>query len=156
MKLKTKNFTKNPHIQFDLERLKDPNIAEVFQVKIGRKLTALCILYNDVDAHVNSLKELQLSTTEEVFGRRGKKSQPWVTNVVLDLCDQRQQPKQQKCTSTKTGLEYRKANRNVRKKMKAAKKEWIKEQCKNIEKGMMLGNTKEAYPQGFHQQYPTA
>ena len=36
-------------------------------------------------------------------------------------------------------------NREVRKKMKAAKEEWIKEQVKNIEKGMMSGNSKEAY-----------
>ena len=29
--------------------------------------------------------------------------------------------------------------------MKAAKEEWIEEQCKNIEKAMMLENSKEAY-----------
>ena len=29
--------------------------------------------------------------------------------------------------------------------MKAAKEEWIEEQCKNIKKGMMSGNSKEAY-----------
>ena len=33
-------------------------------------------------------------------------------------------------------------NREVRKKMKAAKEEWIEEQCKNIEKVMMSGNSK--------------
>ena len=35
-------------------------------------------------------------------------------------------------------------NSEVRKKMKAAKEKWIREQCKNIEKGMMSGNSKEA------------
>ena len=35
-------------------------------------------------------------------------------------------------------------NRAVRKKVKAAKEGWVKEQCKNIEKGMMTGNSKEA------------
>ena len=30
-------------------------------------------------------------------------------------------------------------NREVRRKIKAAKKEWIEEQCKSIEKGIMLG-----------------
>ena len=29
--------------------------------------------------------------------------------------------------------------------MKAAKEEWIEEQCKNIEKEMMSGSSKEAY-----------
>ena len=34
-------------------------------------------------------------------------------------------------------------NREVREKLKAAKEEWIEEQCKNIEKGMMSGNSKK-------------
>ena len=29
--------------------------------------------------------------------------------------------------------------------MRAAKKEWTEEQCKNIKKGMMSENSKEAY-----------
>ena len=36
-------------------------------------------------------------------------------------------------------------NREVRKKMKASKEEWTDEHCKNIEKGIMSGNSKEAY-----------
>ena len=76
---------------------------------------------------------------------RRKKIQPWVTSGVLDLCDQRRQLKQQKYTSSEAGLEYRKENREVRKKTKAAKEEWIEEQCKNIEKGMISGNSEEAY-----------
>ena len=36
-------------------------------------------------------------------------------------------------------------NREVRKKSKAVKEEWVEEQCKNTEKGMMPGNIKESY-----------
>ena len=50
-------------------------------------------------------------------------------------------------TSTEAGLEYRKVNREVRRKMKAEKEEWTEKQWKSIEKGMMLGTN----PQGFHQ-----
>ena len=92
------------------------------------KFVALCVLDSDVDNLTYSLKEGQLSTAEEVLGKRRKKIQPWVTNEVLDLCDQRRQLKQQKYKSTEAGLEYRKVNREVRKKMKAAKKGWIEEQ----------------------------
>ena len=66
-----------------------------------------------------------------------KKIQPWVIEKVLDLCDQRRQLKQQKYASTEAGLVYSKVSREVRKKMKAEKAEWIEEQCKNIEKGMV-------------------
>ena len=40
------------------------------------------------------------------------------------LCYQRRQLKKQKYTSTEAGLEYRKVNREVRMKTKAAKEEW--------------------------------
>ena len=45
---------------------------------------------------------------------------------------------------TEAEQENRKVNREVRKKMKAANEEKIEEQCRNIEKGMMSGNSKEA------------
>ena len=123
LKLKTERFVKSPCIGFDLEKIKDPKIAEMFQAKVGGKVAALCVLGSDVDTIANSLKEGLLSTAEEVLGRQRKNIQPRVTNEVLDLCDPRRQLKQQKCTrSTEAGLEYRNVNRKVRK-MKAAKEE---------------------------------
>ena len=52
--------------------------------------------YSKVDTLAKSLKEVLLLTAEEVLGRQKKKIQLWVTNEVLDLCDQRRQLKQQK------------------------------------------------------------
>ena len=79
----------------------------MFQAKVDGKFAALCILDSEIDTLANSLKEGLLATAEEVLGRRRTKIQPWVTNEVLDLSDQREQLKQ-KYTSTEAGLEYRK------------------------------------------------
>ena len=46
-----------------------------------------------------------LSIAEEVLWRQRKKIEPWVTNELLDLCDQRRQLKQQKYTNTEAALE---------------------------------------------------
>ena len=93
----------------------------------------LKVLNADVDTLANNLKEVLHATAEEDLGRQRKKIQPLITNEVLDSCDQKLQMKQQEYTSTEARLEYRKANRKARKKMKAAKEEWIEEQYKNIE-----------------------
>ena len=77
LKLKTKRFTQNPHIQCDPEKLKDLKVIEVFQAKVGGKSVALCDPDRDVDTLANSLKEVLLSTAEEVLGRQKKKIQPW-------------------------------------------------------------------------------
>ena len=53
--LKTKRFARSPRIRFDLKKLKDPKIAEVFQSKAGREFAVL-IFDSDVDTLANSLK----------------------------------------------------------------------------------------------------
>ena len=78
--MKTKHFTKSPRIRFDLEKLQDPIIAEVLQAKVGGKFAALGDPGSDIDTLANSLKDVLLSTAEDVLGRRRKKIQPWVTN----------------------------------------------------------------------------
>ena len=78
----------------------------MFQAKVGGKFAAQCILDSEIDTFANSIKEELLATTEGVLWRQRTKIQPWATNEVLDLSDQREQLRQ-KYTSTKAGLEYR-------------------------------------------------
>ena len=81
-------ITKSPCIRFDLEKLKEPKTAAVFQSKVRGKFSALCFLHSDVDTLANSQKE-----RADLNGSRG----PWETeegdsflvkNEVLDLCGQ--------------------------------------------------------------------
>ena len=102
------------------EKLQDSKTAEVVQAKVGGKFAALYKLDSSTDTLANRLKKRLLATAEGVLWRQRAKIQPWVTNEVLDLSDQREQLKQ-KYTSTEAGLEYRKVNREVRRKMNATK-----------------------------------
>ena len=89
--LKARRCPKSPRIIFDLEKLKDPEVAEIFQTHVGGKCAALSLLDSNVDTHASNIKEVPLTTAEVVLGRQRKKTQPWLTNVVLDLCDKRQE-----------------------------------------------------------------
>ena len=72
-KLKTKHFTEGPPIRFDLEKLEDLKIADVYQAMVGGKLADFCVLDSDIDTLANSLKDVLLSTGEEVLrGQRTK------------------------------------------------------------------------------------
>ena len=98
-------------------------IAEVLQTKVGGKFAALCVLDGDVDTLADSLKEVRLSTVEEVLWRQmrrfnfGSQARFWI------CATEKRQLKRQKYTSTEARLEYRKVNREVERKMKAAKEE---------------------------------
>ena len=70
----------------------------------------------------------------------------------FDLCDERCIQRHKKYTSDEARAQYRKTNKEVRKKMKAAKEGWIEDQCKAIDKGMAVGNSKGSiqHPQDSH------
>ena len=78
LKLKPKGFTKSPPVRFDVEK----------RANRSGKFAALPVLDSDVDTRANSLKEVLLSTAEEVLWRQRKKIEPWVTNEVLHRCYQ--------------------------------------------------------------------
>ncbi|GFR98125.1 hypothetical protein ElyMa_004493600 [Elysia marginata] len=66
------------------------------EAQIGGKFATLTFIDNDVDTMADSLKEVLVSTAEEVLGRKRRTIQPWVTNEVLDLCDKRRELRKRK------------------------------------------------------------
>jgi len=89
MKLKKNKQPANPRIKFDVEKLKDPDVEEIFQAKLGGRFAALTLLDNDINDLTNNFNEAVRETAEEVLGRQRNKHQPWTTNDILDLCDTR-------------------------------------------------------------------
>ena len=89
LKLKAKHCPKNPCICFDLEKLKDPEVTKVFQAQVGGKFAALNLIDSDEETLAGDIKEVLLTTAEEVLGKRWKKIQPWIMNEVQDLCNKR-------------------------------------------------------------------
>ena len=113
LKLKAKRQPKSPRIRFDLDKLKDPEVAEVFQAQVGGKFAALNLLDSDVDTLANNINDVLLTTAEEVLGKQRKKIQPWVTNEVLDLCDKRRELRGAKHTNDEARRQYQQEHREV-------------------------------------------
>ena len=145
LRLKKKPHTANPRIKFDLERLKDPDVADIFQARLGGRFAALSVLDTDLNTLATDLNEVVRVTAEEVLGRQRKKHRPWITNDILDLCDERRALKKNKHSSPEGAAQYRAVNTSVRSKMKEAKENWLDQQCKDIERGFQRGDSKKAY-----------
>ena len=136
----------NKQFKFDLDKLKDPTIAEAFEAMIGGKfaaLTTLCDDDRDTDTITNTLNTAVTDTANEILGKYHTVKKPWVTNDVLDLCDKRRELK--KKSDTEGAKEYRAINQDVKKAMKKAKENWIDEQCQSIEDNLKKNNSKKAY-----------
>ena len=82
-----KPYSANPRIKFDLERLRDPAIADIFLAKQGGRFSALSVTHAELNELTNDFNEVVKETAEEVLGRRRNKHYPWISNDILDLCD---------------------------------------------------------------------
>ena len=145
LKLKTKRCPRSPRIRFDLEKLNDPNVATIFKAQVGGKFAALNLVDGDVDTLASNIKEVLTSTADEVLGKRKKKIKPWVTDAVLELCDERRKLRKDKYANDAARAKYQEAHRAVRSEMRTAKEAWIEKQCATIDNEMSRGNSKTAY-----------
>ena len=112
---------------------------------VGGKFAALTTINQDVDSLANNLKEVLISTAEEVIGRKRSKKQLWFTNDILDLCDERRTLKREKNSSQVAADGYRLLRTRIRKEMRWAKEDWIDNQCRTVEDSMKTGNSKKPY-----------
>ena len=115
-------------IEFDLEKLKDPQVADVFQAIIGSKFAPLTLLNADdteVDTLVNSLNKAMTETASEILGKRRAVKRPLVTTSILDLCDERRALKKGRHETAEGARMYRAINQEIKKNIKKAKESWI-------------------------------
>ena len=124
-----------------MDKLKDPEVAAIFEAKVGGRFAALNLLEEDINSLTDNIKDVLQESAAEVLGKRRKKNKPWATDDILDLCDTRRDLKTKR-VSPSAAQQYSVVNKhiNIRKKMKEAKEKSISDQCDNIEAGMSKGN----------------
>ena len=67
---------KHTRLKFDLEKLKDPNVLESFQSRIGGRFALLTIMNNedtDIDSMITTFNTAVTETASEIFGKHRQK-----------------------------------------------------------------------------------
>ena len=144
VRLKKTKKPKNTRLKFNLDRLKDPSIVESFQATVGGKFAALLTLDDDADALTTKFNAVMTETANDILGKHRRKTQPWVTDEILEMCDKRRDLKKNKKT-TDGATAYKDISKEIRKGMKKAKEDWIQEQCSEVEDSLNRNNSKRAY-----------
>ena len=118
-------------IRFSLEKLKDPNIADFFQVTIGGKFAPLFALENhtEIDALINSFNTAVTETANNILGKHRPAKKPLVTDNILELCDKRRELKQKKNTIEGAKL-YREATSKFNKAREKQRRHGLKNNAK--------------------------
>ncbi|XP_068224983.1 craniofacial development protein 2-like [Palaemon carinicauda] len=146
LRLKTIKKPKNTRMKFNLDRLRDPNIAESFKATVGGKFAPLLTLEEDHSAETltTQLNKVMIESANEMLGNVRGKTQRWVTDEIMDMCDKRKELKKNKTTPT-GATEYREINRKIRKSINQAKEDWIGKQCTEIEEKLEKNNSRRAF-----------
>ena len=147
VRLKMARKPNQPRLRFDLEKLRNPDVACTFQATIGGKVAPLTGLSDedmDMDTMITTYNTAVTDAVSEILGKERRRKKPWVTKDVLDLCDERRDFKKKRYEA-EGAKEYREANRRVQKAVKKAKEDWIGAQCDEIETCLNKNNSKRAY-----------
>ena len=135
VRLKKARKPNQPRLRFDLEKLRDPDVACTFQATIGGKFAPLIELSDediDIDTMITTYYTAVTAPASEILGKERRRKKPWVTKDVLDLCDEMRDLKEKRYEA-EGAKEYREANRRIQKALKEAKEDWIGVQCEEIE-----------------------
>ena len=135
VRLKKARKPNKPRLKFDLEKLRDPDVAYTFQATIGGKFAPLIGLSDediDIDTMITTYNTAVTDAASEILGKERRRKKPWITKDVLDHCDERRDSKKKRYEA-EGAKEYRGANRRIQKAVKKAKEDWMGAQCEEIE-----------------------
>ena len=108
------------------------------------KFAALLTLDDGAEALTTKFNAVVTKRADEILGKNRRKTQPWVTDDILYLCDQRRNLK--KAKSTTSGAEaYREVSKKIRKGMRVVKRRLDTKQCTEIEVNLHRNNSKRAF-----------
>ena len=147
VRLKKARKPNQPRLRFDLEKLRDPDVACTCQATIGGKFAPLIGL-SDEDMDINTIVTIYntavTDAASEILWKERSRKKPWVTKDVLDLWDERRELKKKRYKAERA-KEYREANRRIQKAVMKTKEDWIGAQCEEIETCLNKNNNKRAY-----------
>ena len=68
-----------PRLRVNLEKLKDPQVADLFEATIGGKFAALNLLEKNIDSLTENIHGALIDTVSEVLDKARKKEKRWMT-----------------------------------------------------------------------------
>ena len=113
VRLKKVRKPNQPRLRFDLEKLRDPDVACTFQATTGGKFAPLIGLSDedmDIDTMITTYNTAVTDAASEILGKERRRKKPWVAKDVLDLCDERRELKKRRYEAERA-KEYMEANR---------------------------------------------
>lgn len=146
IKLRLKSMTNKPRYnhRLDTNQLQDQTKRQSYQTIIENNLRNIHSICN-LDDHALQIEEAIKEAVQASIASRKTAKKPWISAQTLNLAEKKRKAKQLKHLSTNHNNTYKDLCNEVKKSARKDKNQWIQEQCEEIQKGLQIGNNKQAY-----------
>jgi hypothetical protein len=128
----------------DVNRLRDEKIKQSYSAALTKQIKEIeptCSL----EEHAIKIEQAIKTTVEATVPAKRIAKKPWISEETLKLADEKRRLKQLKNVSLEYTQQYKGLCRKVKRSARQDKEHWIQDQCEQAEKGLNIGNTREAY-----------
>ena len=146
IKLRLEKLNNKPQqsCRVDLKRLKDEKTRQSYSTTLIKNFENIKPTCN-LEQQATEIEEATKKALEETIPVTRTASKPWISEETVGLADEKRRLKQLKNVSIEYAQQYKEFCRQVNKSARQDKEYWIHEQYEQAEKGLNIGNTKEAY-----------
>ena len=146
IKLHLKKMYKKPQqcCRVDVNRLRDEKIRQSYSATLMKNMETIEPTCN-LEDHANKLRQAIKNAVEETVPAKRTTRKPWISDETLKLADEKRKQKQLRNVSPEYTQQYKGLCRKVKRSARQDKEYWIQDQCEQAEKGLNIGNTREAY-----------
>uniref|UniRef100_A0A8D8Z356 Craniofacial development protein 2 n=1 Tax=Cacopsylla melanoneura TaxID=428564 RepID=A0A8D8Z356_9HEMI len=124
-KIRLKKLRKRTRQRYDLRKLKEPNIKQEVKLDLNNKIR-IEDKSNNIEQEIAKLKKSVQELKDKYLKPDKRKRKPWMTEEILELMEERRLNKGK-------AEEYRRIQKNIRRKIREAKDKEHKEKCDEIE-----------------------
>jgi len=146
IKLRLKKMLKKVQESYrvDVNQLKDEKIRQLYSTTLLNNMKDIGPTCN-LEEHASKIRQAIEYSVETTIPKKRKTKKPWISEATLKLADEKRKLKQMKNISIEYSQQYKDSCRRVKKSARQDKEQWIQDKCEQAEKGLNIGNTREAY-----------
>ncbi|XP_037776987.1 uncharacterized protein LOC119573958 [Penaeus monodon] len=146
MRLSKEKKVSQRRTKFDLEKLKDREVAEKYRSELAGRFAPLLLLTNEEPQQLcDQFTDITFNTANEILGKAKPIKRPWITPEILQKCEERREVKKNRFTNNESLGQYRKANKEVKRAIIKTKDNWVEKQAEDIEQSLAVNNSRKAY-----------
>ena len=144
LRLKKMYYKAHQSTRTDVSQLKHEIIRKCYSNELAAKIEKIESV-NDLEEHARKIEDAIRETAGTIMPVKRTAKKPWISEETLKLSDEKRKLKETKDVSKESSQQYKNLCKEVKKAARQEKERWIQQQCEGVEKGLTIGNTRQAY-----------